>query len=295
MSPGDEGLELPPPQPPPLPPPFPGFLQAVGLFALWIGVSLIVLIPFAIIDHVRGGAPHFATHPGALGLATIASSMTVFAVARRQTGRGWRVLWNESEPVATDVLWYGSTLIFGLLMFGVLTFLWLERGFPGVIPKIEYGFGQSRAIAFIVIVIVAPICEETIFRGVFLRGFADRYGFARGLMLSALLFAVAHGSPARIPHTFALGCALGWLYHGTRSLWVSIAAHALNNLIAGVAILAGLSGGTPATRKPAPPFHPSELLLAAFALAAIGLSIWRLKLLFAAPREETPPLPTAIE
>ena len=294
MSPGVEGLEQLQPQPPPLPPPFPGFLQAVGLFALWIGVSLVVLLPFFVIDQVRGDHV-FATHPASLGLATIASSVSVLAVARRQTGRSWRVLWNESEPVPLDVLWFGSTLIFGLLMFGVLTFLWLERGFPGIVPKLEYGFGQSRLIAFLVIVVIAPICEETVFRGVFLRGFVERYGFAKGLMLSALLFAVAHGSPARIPHTFALGCALGWLYHGTRSLWVSIAAHALNNLIAGIAILAGLSAGSSGPRKPAPPFHPSELGLAAFALLAIGLSIWRLSLLFAASREGTPPPPTAIE
>ncbi len=292
-SPEDPELPPPPPLPPPLPveeeasqlppllpKPFPGFWQAAGLFVLWILMTVVVIVPAMILDMIRHNEhKEFTMHPVTLGLATLLASTTVLWVARRRTGRGLAELF-AWVPVDPSVFTAAAGLVAGILPLGILTFLWLERLFPGIVPKLDYGFSKSRWFAFVVIVFIAPFCEETVFRGIFLRGFEGRYGASKAIALSAALFGLAHGSLVRLPHTFALGCALGWLYSKTRSLWVSVAAHMLNNLIAGLFLLAGGGGGgglTPAPVKKPIPFHPVEPVLALTALAILLISIRSLR------------------
>jgi membrane protease YdiL (CAAX protease family) len=149
-----------------------------------------------------------------------------------------------------------------LLVFGILGFVWIERAFPGSVPHLDYGFSKSPWLALFLIVIVAPFSEEILMRGVFLRGFAARYGTLGGILLSSLFFALAHVSLARMPHTFLLGAMLGWLYVRTGSLWVNIGAHLLNNLMGGIALLLAASRSGAKPDFVVPPFHWSELTLA---------------------------------
>ncbi|MBS1833656.1 MAG: CPBP family intramembrane metalloprotease [Acidobacteria bacterium] len=133
----------------------------------------------------------------------------------------------------------GAGMILSTSMLGALSFLWIERAFPGSIPRLDYGLSRSRWVALLLITVVAPFSEEIVFRGIFLRGFAARYGIVRGIALSSPFFACAHGSLARIPHTFALGAVLGSIYVQTRSLWASVGGHMLNNLVVGLVVLLG--------------------------------------------------------
>lgn len=74
-------------------------------------------------------------------------------------------------------------------------------------------------------VLVAPVCEEIVFRGYFYP-VAKRFGGrAAAAVCSALLFAAAHGSlPALLP-LFLFGLLLVELYERTGSLWAPVAAH----------------------------------------------------------------------
>lgn len=60
-------------------------------------------------------------------------------------------------------------------------------------------------------VVLAPLFEETLFRGVLLPALARRWGWAWGLVISALTFSVAHLSLAELPALAVLGLGLGWL------------------------------------------------------------------------------------
>lgn len=74
-------------------------------------------------------------------------------------------------------------------------------------------------------VIVAPICEEIIFRG-YLFPFAKRYaGTWVAIFASGLIFSAAHGSLAALLPLFLVGCTLAWVYDFTKSLWAPIALH----------------------------------------------------------------------
>lgn len=91
---------------------------------------------------------------------------------------------------------------------------------------------------FVMVVIVAPITEEIIFRG-----FATKYLFLQkewlGLIVGSLLFALAH-QPTNFGSAIAYGLmsgALAYVYWRTKEIKYNIAFHAFNNLIAFIAML----------------------------------------------------------
>lgn len=74
-------------------------------------------------------------------------------------------------------------------------------------------------------VIVAPICEEIVFRG-YLYAFAKKYtGPWIAAACSGLIFAAAHGSLAALLPLFIFGIVLALLYEKTGSIWAPIAVH----------------------------------------------------------------------
>lgn len=81
-------------------------------------------------------------------------------------------------------------------------------------------------------VLIAPVVEEVLFRGLILRGLLGRWRPAAAILLSAALFSLMHLNLAQIPVTFVLGAVLGWVYVRTRSLGLCIAGHAINNAAA---------------------------------------------------------------
>jgi membrane protease YdiL (CAAX protease family) len=82
----------------------------------------------------------------------------------------------------------------------------------------------------VLVVGVAPaITEELFFRGFIGRGLVARYGSVVGVLLTSLLFGLNHLDPPHIAATFAMGICLHFAYLMTRSLWVPMLMHFLNN------------------------------------------------------------------
>lgn len=79
-------------------------------------------------------------------------------------------------------------------------------------------------------VVVAPLVEEILFRGILFAGLRQRMAFLPAALLSAAAFVVPHGPSVAIP-IFFLGVVLALVYERTRTVYASYAAHALLNLI----------------------------------------------------------------
>jgi uncharacterized protein len=85
--------------------------------------------------------------------------------------------------------------------------------------------------AFMKVAVIAPVVEESIFRGVIMSGFMRNYPKSLAIFFSALLFALFHLNPWQFPATFVLGLLLGWLMVRTHNIFVCIAGHSINNLL----------------------------------------------------------------
>lgn len=106
-----------------------------------------------------------------------------------------------------------------------------------LLPQNAWGIALTVLLA----VVLAPVAEELVFRGVLLSALRDRWGDAFAIGVSSAVFAAAHVMPFAMPPIFLLSLALGWMYVRTRTLWAPIAAHALFNGI-GLAALYALQG-----------------------------------------------------
>ncbi len=94
-----------------------------------------------------------------------------------------------------------------------------------------------------VAVLLAPIVEEALFRGVMLPVLLRKYGLWTSLMGCSVLFALVHGHlPSMLPLT-VLGFGLGAAYIYTGNLLVPIGMHALFNGVNLLVLL--LAGGLP--------------------------------------------------
>ncbi len=102
----------------------------------------------------------------------------------------------------------------------------LSRQVP--LPAAGGSFVQG-IVALVAIVVVAPITEEFVFRGVLLHRWAAKWGVQPAIVLSSLVFGLLH---ANIVGLTIFGAIVALVYLKTGSLWVAIACHACNNALA---------------------------------------------------------------
>jgi membrane protease YdiL (CAAX protease family) len=87
-------------------------------------------------------------------------------------------------------------------------------------------------IGAIVVIAVAPLCEELFFRGVLFTVLRQRMPFWPAAVIDGVLFGFVHGALVIVPVLAALGVMFCWVYERTGSIFPTMALHALNNTIA---------------------------------------------------------------
>jgi membrane protease YdiL (CAAX protease family) len=104
---------------------------------------------------------------------------------------------------------------------------------------------RGIALTVVLSVVVAPIVEETFFRGVLFRSVRDRHGFVAGALVSSVLFGLAHYVGAPWQDTVLLqttmmftGLGLAALYEWRGNIVTNIAAHMAFNTIGVILIFA---------------------------------------------------------
>jgi uncharacterized protein len=126
---------------------------------------------------------------------------------------------------------------------------------------------------FIALVVVAPIAEEFLFRGIILNRWRERWGTPRALIYSSFFFGFLH------PHPIGLsmfGLIMGLLYLRDKTLWTPIFCHTLNNLLAFISIVS--SGSNPDRSDLSSGLLPNLVggaLISAIALVFLGRFIAR--------------------
>lgn len=95
---------------------------------------------------------------------------------------------------------------------------------------------QSGNLFKIMVVFIAPFCEETIFRGMFFNTFftkATTFNKWAGILVSGFIFAYMHDPRITkfILVYWVLGCVLAWVYMTTKDLRYSMLTHMCYNAL----------------------------------------------------------------
>jgi membrane protease YdiL (CAAX protease family) len=206
-------------------------------FPTWIDLVVMMALLFAgaIGAAIVMGVLHLAW-PGAEKEVITAILYTVqFGLAfwwiwlyrRRRGGRGrvfnFTFRWYNSSIVLLGVV---MILAGGVVLEPVLA-LFPDKYFEMLNKAIGSG-----GWAILSTVVLAPVCEEMLFRGLILESIKQKRGATTAVMLSALLFGLAHVPVLpQMLNAFVMGVVLGYVYVLTGSLVSVIIVHAVNNAL----------------------------------------------------------------
>jgi membrane protease YdiL (CAAX protease family) len=147
-------------------------------------------------------------------------------------------------------------------------------GSPEAFDEAIFSLARGGFAAAVALLIIAPVTEELLFRGLLLSGFARNYGARPAILYSALFFAAIHLNPYQFAGVFAAGLLLGWLRIATGSVWPGVIGHCANN--AGIMIIMRVNPDIPGViHTDAVQFQPLWLDILGVALLGAGIVLFR--------------------
>jgi uncharacterized protein len=208
-------------------------VQAMLLYLAWGVVRAICLRLFA--------GPQLAepllSSVGRLGLYLSLGWLVLHQIQRSKLklplllGR-WPLEANRSRLVGLVVILFLFSLGSSLVSLTVESWVMpeaieatLQETSVGALPS---SLWLARLLDALVLLVIVPVVEELVFRGLLLQRWALRWGIRPALLASSLLFGCLHRNVNVIGLTM-FGLVMGLLYLKTRSLWVPILCHGINN------------------------------------------------------------------
>jgi len=219
---------------------------APSLGELWLLVMVLFCIGGGIVTTVTGMTIQylFRLDPESskslfVGLYPLGFSLVIpfiYLRAREQYQQNPHLWKPVPDPCAPSFGKLPVLLVFFLLLLLVPFFntsmepfsMWIPM--PEFIKDIFASLTQNGWVSFVTVVVMAPLLEEWLLRGVVLKALLHRgYAPAAAICWSALMFGVMHMNPWQTIPAFLMGLLFGWIYWRTRSLWTTIFMHAVNN------------------------------------------------------------------
>ncbi|MFZ0406829.1 MAG: type II CAAX endopeptidase family protein [Cyanobium sp.] len=110
---------------------------------------------------------------------------------------------------------------------------WQDPGGSNPMLELVLSSPDPRALACFALtaIVLAPLFEEALFRGVLLPVVGSRWGGGAAVVISAAVFALAHLSLSELVPLFVLGIGLGWLRWRSGRLGASVLMHAFWNTL----------------------------------------------------------------
>lgn len=92
--------------------------------------------------------------------------------------------------------------------------------------------GAALVLVFIALVILPPISEEVLFRGIIYPGLKSKFKKVAAAVVTSLLFGFAHLQWNVGVDTFVLSMIAILGYEAKKTIWVPIGIHAVKNFVA---------------------------------------------------------------
>lgn len=210
---------------------YPTFWQAVNLIVLYTFLQTIIDFPLALYDYQYG--TDWLREPLLKIPIFFATTFIILFLGTRFSGLPYRDIfplksfhWLNIPALLISLV--ALQFFMNEITIHVDKMLPPPGWFMELFAKIfESDFGIWGGI--LRVVVLAPIVEELIFRGVIFSGFQRIYPAFWAIFFSALLFSLFHLNPWQMGPTFLLGLLLGYVRLRTGSLLAAIFTHALHN------------------------------------------------------------------
>jgi hypothetical protein len=229
-------VQPPPPPPPPAPapdesgsPPWPLWLPLAGLAC---GVIFGILC-LSVLSGVTGST----SSPGLTAAGTVLVDVSVVVACLLLAG-----LVARPEPWQFGLRSAPLKFTVQIAAMGALTYFLFSVAYQAIVQpknpqKVVQTLGADTStllliVGAVVVIAVAPVCEELFFRGVLFKVLRQRLPLWPAAIIDGVLFGFVHGSLVIVPVLACLGIVFCYVYERTGSLFPTIALHSLNNTIA---------------------------------------------------------------
>lgn len=252
---------------------YPGIRQAVWLLVLIVLLQIVLGIIVGMLGAVVN-VP-LVEHPAILGVISLIAFGLILMWGLKKTKVTFKKVF-PLVPIQMSLLLPMSLTVIGM----VILISEVDNLFRSVLPMPQWLaeffmnlLGHWSSI--IPLVIIAPLTEELLFRGLILRGFLGRYTVRKAVLASAILFGLLHLNPWQFLGAVILGVLFAWWFVQTGSLLPCLFGHALANAVPLILIgilhleIQGFTIGTTTVE-----FQPLWLDLVGLLLAWLG--IWLL-------------------
>ena len=214
-----------------------------GPLALFVGlvIGLFGGVVVQLLAHA-GGSSLNNVSPGQTDVETIVQDLGFVVAAVYLAAHVGPVHASQFGLVAGRPLWRSIGLVIGgLVVFYLLSYAWFSAlhssgAEKNLVKDLGGGSGTLGILgALLVTCVVAPICEEFLFRGFIFRALRNWRGVWPAAAITGILFGLVHGlsAPAIDLLPLALlGFVLCLVYDWAGSLYPCIVLHVLNNAIA---------------------------------------------------------------
>ena len=221
----------------------------IGIFCLVLGTCTTLLAVALLLFTIGDVDPALVAVISSLALGIIIL-VIVWNFALRSNNNSFGSLGLRSPHISGLVLacWTGGMFLASVLFTGIYTIAIRELGIEELLPPENYADilldDVWLTVSFAALVLWTPFTEELFFRGFVYKGFSQRVGPLKAILLSAGIFSVFHvlAGPGVLIPIFVSGLALAWLYHRTGSVWPSIVVHSIQNSLALIASIYKLDG-----------------------------------------------------
>lgn len=214
--------------------------KSVCYLALFLGAQVLVVLPVSMAAGVQSAmgnwemaeklsnlvfdnAMMFSALSGLISLAVI---LLFYLIRRKKLGEALWLRRVEGPGLLSGAALAPALYLAVTLLMMVLPEAWLES-----YAEASAGISDGGVTGVIAVVLVAPVAEEFIFRGLIMTRLARAMPGWLAAALAAAIFGVCHGHPVWFAYAFVLGMVFGLMDLRLGSIWPSILAHMVFNAI----------------------------------------------------------------
>ena len=269
----------------------------LGYIIALASIPLVFQIPFSALMQVLNMDSGLEITPAVLKYVQLILATFVFIVPANAYSRLFSdntIVFFEFKKPSVLYLFFATLLwLFTLPIISFLTDLNNKIAFPTSFASLENSFRLAEARAenatrfllninslsglmvnLLVIAVVAAIAEELIFRGIIQKLlFEQSKNIHLAIWLTALVFSLFHLQFFAIIPRIVLGAALGYTFYWSKSIWVPIFFHFINN--ASIVLASYLYQKKMITTDPNEiTFFPNSVLFVAFICSIAIVYFW---------------------
>ena len=212
---------------------YPNISQSIWILVLFIILGGVLSIPLVILESVTDFP--LSDHPAVLALTSVIAFGLILMRGLKRAQISLREIC-PLVPVRLSLLFPMALTIIGtsilisevdnLLQIFLPPPAWFTDYFRSLVSAEISLWGSILSL-----VVVAPLTEELLVRGLILRGFLSQYSARKAILASAIFFGLLHLNPWQFIGATALGILFAWWFIETRSMLSCFLGHAFANAL----------------------------------------------------------------